>query len=344
MPDMDIAALARRLPKAELHLHIEGTLEPELMFALAKRNKLTLRFSSVEEVRRAYQFANLQSFLDIYYEGAAVLQTRQDFADLAWAYLKKAADDGVKRAEVFFDPQSHTSRGIPMADVVGGLTDALARAEQELGVSAALIMCFLRHLPEDDALRTLDQAGPLLDKILGVGLDSGEKGNPPVKFKKAFARARSAGLHVVAHAGEEGPADYIRQALDVLGAERIDHGVRCLEDGALVERLAREKVPLTVCPLSNVKLRVFDKLQDHNLKTLLARGLRACVNSDDPAYFGGYVLANLIETQRALELSPRELALLAKNSFAASFLPEAEKRRFSAEIDRCLSEPSSSPR
>ncbi len=319
----------KRLPKAELHLHIEGTLEPELMFALAQRNKIKLRFSSPAEVRKAYEFTDLQSFLDIYYEGAGVLRTAEDFHDLAMAYFERAHEDGVVHVEMFFDPQSHVSRGIEMKTVIEGLDSARNLAKKRFGISSGLILCFLRHLSEDEALATLKAALPFRDKLLGVGLDSGEKGNPPAKFQRVFAKARAEGLHAVAHAGEEGPASYVREALDLLKAERIDHGVRCLEDAELVKRLAAEGVPLTVCPLSNVKLRVFDRLEDHNLRKLLAAGLRATINSDDPAYFGGYVGRNYEETARALRLGEAELAALARNSIEASFLPAAEKSRLS---------------
>jgi adenosine deaminase len=325
-------AFIAALPKAELHLHIEGTLEPELMFALARRNKLELRFRSVEDVRAAYEFADLQSFLDIYYEGAAVLRTEQDFHDLAWAYLSRVAPMGVRHAEIFFDPQTHIYRGIPYKVVLDGLTSALARAEKELGVTSRLILSFLRHLSEAEALATLAEALPH-GKIHGVGLDSSEKGNPPSKFARVFGKARAAGLRAVAHAGEEGPPEYVREALDVLGAERVDHGVRCLEDPALVARLAAENVPLTVCPLSNVKLRVVARLEDHPLRLMLKAGLRATVNSDDPAYFGGYADENYRRVARALNLTKAELARLAKNSFLSSWLTDAEKSRHLAAFD-----------
>ncbi|MBI4424179.1 MAG: adenosine deaminase [Elusimicrobia bacterium] len=330
---MDLKGYARALPKAELHVHIEGTLEPELLFELARRNRVPLRYASVDEVRRAYEFADLQSFLDVYYAGADVLRTDRDFHDLAWAYLRRAGADGVRRAEIFFDPQTHTQRGVAIEAVFEGLGAALARAERELGLSARLILCFLRHLPEDDALETFDQARPYLGRLAAVGLDSSERGHPPEKFARVYDRARGEGLRAVAHAGEEGPPDYIRQALDRLKVSRIDHGVRCVEDETLLERLAAERIPLTVCPLSNVKLRVFPDLGRHNLARLLRRGLCVTVNSDDPAYFGGYVLDNLLAAARALSLGPRELAQLARNSIEASFLPEADKRRLAAEID-----------
>jgi adenosine deaminase len=324
---------ADSLPKAELHLHIEGTLEPELMFTLARRNKLALRFKDVEEVRAAYKFKDLQSFLDIYYEGAGVLKTEQDFHDLAWAYFSRVAPMGVRHAEIFFDPQTHTSRSVPYKVVLDGLTFALRRAEKELGVTSKLILCFLRHLPEDAALKTLAEAMPH-GGIHGVGLDSSEKGNPPSKFQRVYAKARSAGLRAAAHAGEEGPPEYVREALDLLKVERVDHGVRCLEDTALVSRLAEEKIPLTVCPLSNVKLRVVEKLEDHPLRTMLHKGLRATVNSDDPAYFGGYADENYRRTARVLGLTKAELVQLAKNSFLSSWLTDAEKAVHLDAVDR----------
>lgn len=330
------AAWVRRLPKAELHLHIEGTLEPELMFELARRNGVSLRFKNVEELRAAYQFKDLQSFLDVYYEGAAVLRTRRDFEDLAWAYFLRAAADGLRHCEIFFDPQTHTRASI--AVVVSGLRDAIDRARRELKLSVSLILCFLRHLPEDDALRTLDEAAPFFNKgIIGVGLDSSEVGHPPSKFKTVFRRAKDAGLRIVAHAGEEGPPSYIWEALDVLGAERIDHGVRCLEDQALVKRLAKDKTPLTVCPLSNMKLRVYRKLEEHPLKRMLEGGLAPCVNSDDPSYFGGYALDNYLAVERALGLSRDELAQLARNSIQGSFLAPEDKQRLLADLERARS-------
>lgn len=323
----------KALPKAELHLHIEGTLEPELMFRIAKRNRLKLRFQSVAEVRGAYQFTDLQSFLDIYYEGAAVLQKEQDFYDLAWAYLQRASQQNVRHAEIFFDPQTHTARGIEFQTVIQGLHAACRDAHDRLGVSTKLILCFLRHLSPDDAMKTLAEALPFQEYFEGVGLDSSEKDRPPELFARVYAKARAAGLKAVAHAGEEGPADYIRQALDLLQVSRIDHGVRCVEDAELVKRLAAERTPLTMCPLSNVKLRVFESLKDHNLKTLLDKGLCVTVNSDDPAYFGGYALDNYVKTQEALRLTKKDLARLAKNSFEASFLPAREKERWTSEID-----------
>ncbi|HUO71440.1 MAG TPA: adenosine deaminase [Solirubrobacteraceae bacterium] len=320
------------LPKAELHLHIEGTLEPESMFELARRNGVRLPYPDVESVRRAYVFGDLQSFLDIYYAACAVLVQERDFYELTLAYLRRALLDGVRHAEIFFDPQTHTARGIDFATVVTGISRALADG-RELGISSRLIMCFLRDLPAVEAMAALEQALPHRELITGVGLDSAELGNPPAKFEQVFARAVEHGFHVVAHAGEEGPPDYIRQALDVLGAERIDHGVRCLEDPQLVERLATEQIPLTVCPLSNVKLRVVDRLEHHPLAQMLDSGLCVTVNSDDPAYFGGYVGENFAAVRRALALGDAELVRLARNSFTASFLDEAAKARHLAEID-----------
>jgi adenosine deaminase len=321
------------MPKAELHLHIEGTLEPQMLFALARRNRVDISFASLDEVRAAYRFADLQSFLDVYYQGMQVLRTERDFFDLTWAYLQRARCDNVRRAEIFFDPQAHTARGIPFETVIRGIDRALARGREELGVSSGLILCFLRHLPPEQALATLEEALPLADRLIGVGLDSSEVGHPPEGFVDVFARAREAGLRAVAHAGEEGPPEYIWQALDLLEVERIDHGVRALEDADLVERLARERIPLTVCPLSNVKLRVFESLTDHNLKALLEAGLCASVHSDDPAYFGGYVTDNFVATARALSLGRGVLRELAANGFEAAFLPAAEKRALLDELD-----------
>ncbi len=334
IPRAQLPLLLRRMPKAELHLHIEGSLEPELIFALAQRNGVELAYPSVAALREAYAFTDLQSFLDIYYAGASVLLKAQDFEDMAMAYFAKAAAEHVRHAEIFFDPQTHTERGVSFETVISGLTRGIERARSELGVSASLIMCFLRHLSEESALQTLEQALPFRDRIVGVGLDSGERGNPPEKFARVFARCRELGLHLVAHAGEEGPPEYIRNALDVLHVERIDHGVRCVEDPALVQRLAGEQVPLTVCPLSNLKLCVFPSLAQHNLKTLLDAGLKATVNSDDPAYFGGYVNQNYVETFDALPaLTARDAYALARNSFEASFAPQADKQRWIAELD-----------
>ena len=329
-----LPALLRRMPKAELHLHIEGSLEPELIFKLAARNGVALPYASVEALRAAYAFTDLQSFLDIYYAGASVLLKEQDFFDMAWAYFERAAADNVVHAEVFFDPQTHTERGVPIEAVILGLDHACRRAHAEFGISSALILCFLRHLSEDAALQTLEQALPWRRHFIGVGLDSSERGHPPEKFARVFARCRELGLHLVAHAGEEGPPAYIESALDVLKVERIDHGVRCTEDPALVRRLAHERVPLTVCPLSNVKLRVFDCLADHNLPALLDAGLCVTINSDDPAYFGGYVVQNYLETFAALpRLTAAHARQLAANSFEASFVPAEQKARWRRELD-----------
>lgn len=325
------------VPKAELHLHIEGSLEPELMFALAERNKVKLRFKNPEEVHEAYAFTNLQTFLDIYYEGVCVLKTEQDFYDLTWAYLKRIQPQNVKHTEIFFDPQSHTDRGIAFETVYNGLTRALTDAEKKLNITSKLILCFLRHLDADSAMKTLEQALPFKKGITAVGLDSSEKGNPPSRFQKVFERALKEGLLTVAHAGEEGPPEYIWESLDLLKVKRIDHGVRCLEDPELVERLVKEKMPLTVCPLSNVKLCVFKKMEDHNLKKLLDAGVYAMINSDDPAYFGGYLLENYQATQKGLGLSLKEIQTLAKNSFTASFLSDAEKKNHLASIDTLYS-------
>jgi adenine deaminase len=327
-------ALLRRMPKAELHIHIEGSLEPELIFALAQRNGVTLAYAGVQALREAYAFTDLQSFLDIYYAGASVLLHEADFFDMAWAYFQRARADGVVHAELFFDPQTHTDRGVPFATVIDGLYRACTQAQAELGISAGLIMCFLRHLSEDEALATLQAALPHRSKFIGVGLDSSERGHPPEKFARVFHQARALGLHLVAHAGEEGPPEYVRSALDVLKVQRIDHGVRSIEDPALMQRLAQERIPLTVCPLSNVKLRVFDKLAHHNLKVLLDAGLCVTVNSDDPAYFGGYLHQNLVETFEALPaLTARDAWQLARNSFEASFVPPAVKQAWIAQLD-----------
>jgi adenosine deaminase len=318
----------RGLPKAELHVHIEGTLEPELAFQLAEKNRVKLPYGSVEELRRAYQFTNLQSFLDIYYAGADVLRDEEDFYLLTQAYLRRAYAQGVVHAEMFFDPQTHSVRGVPLAMVLGGIRGAMLQAEREHGMSSRLIMCFLRHLSADDAMRTLEDALPHKYDIAAIGLDSSESGHPPAKFAEVFARARRAGWPAVAHAGEEGPASYIRDALDVLDAVRIDHGVRCQDDEALMQRLVDEQIPLTMCPLSNVKLRVFERMEQHNLKRLLERGIRVTVNSDDPAYFGGYILENYRAVEQALGLSRAQLKQLAENSIQGSFLSEQDKRRW----------------
>jgi len=333
---MDLAKLIERIPKAELHLHIEGTLEPELMLALAQRNQIDLPYADVEEIRRAYEFSDLQSFLDIYYAGAAVLVTEQDFYDLTRAYLERAASDNVRHVEIFFDPQTHTERGIEFSTVLNGIHRALRDGEADLGVTFRLIMCFLRHLSAADAMATLVAALPHKQHIHAVGLDSSEVGHPPSKFTAVFDRARDEGFLTVAHAGEEGPPEYIWQALDLLQVERIDHGVRALEDTKLVARLVEEQIPLTVCPLSNLKLRVFNTLEEHNLKKLLDAGVCVTINSDDPAYFGGYVAENFRRSQAALGLSADDIYTLAKNSFNASFLGDGDKKRCIAELDLAM--------
>ena len=328
--------LLRTMPKAELHIHIEGSLEPELIFALAQRNGVAIPYQSVEELRNAYAFTNLQSFLDIYYAGASVLITEQDFYDMASAYFVKAAADNVIHAELFFDHQKHTARGVAMATVVNGLHRACVDAEANLGVSALLIMCFLRHLSEKDAFETLEQALPYQDKLVGIGLDSGEVGNPPEKFARVFSRCRALGFRLVAHAGEEGPPAYVWTALDVLQVERIDHGVQSSKDAALMQRLARDQIALTVCPLSNLKLRVFSNLASHNLGQLLDAGLMATVNSDDPAYFGGYMNENFTQTFAATGLNSQHAYTLAHNSFQASFIDDSAKRRHIEKLDGCF--------
>ena len=334
IPRSALPEILCRMPKAELHIHIEGSLEPELIFQLAARNGVQLPYPGIAALRAAYAFTDLQSFLDVYYAGASVLQTEQDFFEMAWAYLQRAKADNVRHAEIFFDPQTHTSRGIPFATVINGLERALRKGRDELGVSAALILCFLRHLSEEEAFATLEQALPFQDKFIGVGLDSGERGNPPEKFERVFARCRELGLRLVAHAGEEGTAEYIWHALELLKAERIDHGVHCLDDPRLVQQLVAGQVPLTVCPLSNVKLRVFSSLADHNLGRLLAAGVVATINSDDPAYFGGYLNQNYTETFAALpELGATQAYQLARNSFTASFAAEANKQAWCKELD-----------
>ncbi|MDS1142208.1 adenosine deaminase [Pusillimonas sp. SM2304] len=322
----------RRLPKAELHLHIEGTLEPELLFALAQRNGITLPYASIDALRAAYQFENLQSFLDLYYAGAGVLITEDDFYDMTMAYLRRAQEDGVVHAEIMFDPQTHTRRGIAIETVFAGIARALRESRASTGMSSRLILSFLRHLPEADAHATLESALPLREQYAdlwtAIGLDSAEQGNPPEKFADVFARCKALGFRLVAHAGEEGPAAYVRTALDVLQVERIDHGVRSEDDPALMQRLIAEKIPLTVCPLSNLKLRVVDDLSQHNLARMLRQGVMVTVNSDDPAYFGGYIADNYAACAQSLGLSDKELAALACNSITASFLPEHEKNGY----------------
>ena len=333
-----LPALLRAMPKAELHIHIEGSLEPELIFDLARRNGVGLPYASVEALRAAYAFTDLQSFLDIYYAGASVLLKEEDFFDMGMAYFRRAAADNVVHAELFFDPQTHTERGVSFETVVTGLTRACDTAARELGVSGLLIMCFLRHLSEEAAFETLEQALPFRHLFIGVGLDSSERGHPPEKFARVFARCRELGLRLVAHAGEEGPPEYIWSALDVLQVERIDHGVRCVEDPRLVERLAAERVPLTVCPLSNVKLCVYESMAEHQLAALLDAGLCATVNSDDPAYFGGYMNQNFIEGFAALpSLNALHAYQLAANSFEASFATEAQKTQWTQRLDQTFS-------
>lgn len=329
-PDRD--ALIARLPKAELHLHIEGSLEPEMLFALAERNGVDIPFASAEEVRAAYSFSNLQDFLDIYYQGMSVLLHEQDFYDLTWAYLERAKADNVRHVEIFFDPQGHTERGVDFETVLDGIERALKDGEAKLGISYRLIMCFLRHLSEEDAFATLEQAMPHLDRIHGVGLDSSEVGHPPSKFEHVFAKARELGLRVTAHAGEEGPPEYVHEALDLLKVERIDHGNRALEDETLVERLAGEGMTFTVCPLSNLRLCVIDKIEDSPVKRMLELGLKATINADDPSYFGGYINDNYRAVAAALDLSNEQIIELAENSFTGSFLPAEAQARHLADI------------
>lgn len=325
------ASLIERLPKAELHLHIEGSLEPEMLFELAARNRVTIPFASAAEVRVAYSFSNLQDFLDIYYQGMSVLLTSKDFFDLTWAYLQRARADNVRHVEIFFDPQGHTQRGVSFATVLDGIERALKQGEAEFGISYRLIMCFLRHLSEDDAFATLAEAEPHLRRIHGVGLDSSELGHPPSKFKRVFARARELGLHVTAHAGEEGPPEYVREALDLLKVERIDHGNRALEDAGLTQRIAAEGLTLTVCPLSNLRLCVIGDMAQSPVRRMLDAGLKVMINSDDPAYFGGYVNDNFRAVVDALDLSEMQIVQLARNSFTGSFLtPEAQARHLAA--------------
>jgi len=334
IPREDLPRILCSMPKAELHIHIEGSLEPELIFELATRNGVPLPYKTVDELRAAYAFTDLQSFLDIYYAGASVLQKEEDYFDMAWAYLKRAKADQVVHAEIFFDPQTHTARGISFETVINGLHRAVCRSENELGLSASLILCFLRHLSEEEAFAVLDEALPFRDMFIGVGLDSSERGNPPEKFARVFARSRELGMRLVAHAGEEGPAQYIKDALDLLKVERIDHGVRCIDDPSLVSRLASQRTTLTVCPLSNLKLCVFPNLSDHNLGKLLAYGVAATINSDDPAYFGGYLNQNFTATFAALpELGAKEAYQLARNSFLGSFVDEGAKQRWTRELD-----------
>jgi adenosine deaminase len=333
-----VKSFVERMPKAELHLHIEGTLEPELMFELASRNRIALPFKTPDEVRKAYQFSDLQSFLDIYYQGTRVLVRDRDFYDLTWAYLQKAHEQNVRHTEIFFDPQAHTERDVPIQAVIDGIYQALRDAEERFLISSNLILCFLRHLSGEDAMRTLEAALPYRRAFSGVGLDSSECGHPPEKFTEVFARARQEGLFVVAHAGEEGPPDYVWQALDRLGASRIDHGVRCVEDPALIERLRTDRVPLTVCPLSNVKLRVFDSIEAHNLPRLLDAGLCVTINSDDPAYFGGYVNENFLAIGEAFDLTQSKICALVRNSFEAAFVSDERRCAMMDELSKTVSE------
>tara|TARA_B100000609_G_C17145630_1_gene398002 strand:- start:41 stop:1042 length:1002 start_codon:yes stop_codon:yes gene_type:complete len=322
----------KKVPKSELHLHIEGSLEPELMFKLSKRNKVEIPFKSIEEIKSAYNFSNLDSFLKIYYEGSNVLISEEDFFDLTWEYILRCKQDNIVHAEIFFDPQSHTERGIEFNTVLSGIHKALEKANFELGITSKIIMCFLRHLDEEPCFQVLKEATKHKDKIIGVGLDSSEKGNPPQKFKNLFEAAIKEGFLTVAHAGEEGPPEYIWDSLNLLKVKRIDHGVQCLKDDKLVEKLSQNNIPLTVCPLSNVKLCVFDKLENHNLKKMLDKGLRVMVNSDDPAYFGGYLNTNLIETAKALKLNLEDIKTLIQNSFKSSFLDEKTKNNWLSKI------------
>jgi adenosine deaminase len=333
IPAERLPELVRRMPKAELHIHIEGSLEPELIFEMSQRNGVAIPYKSVDELRRAYAFTNLQSFLDIYYAGASVLLKEQDFFDMAWAYLQRAKADNVVHAELFFDPQTHTARGVAMETVINGLHRATMEGKAKLGVDSSLILCFLRHLSEEEAFETLEQAVPYLDKFIGVGLDSSEVGHPPEKFARVFARCRELGLHLVAHAGEEGPPAYVWSALDVLKVERIDHGVQSTKDPQLMKRLAVDRIPLTVCPLSNQKLCVFPNLANHNIRELLDAGLVATINSDDPAYFGGYMNDNFVQTFAATGLDAGHALQLARNSFEASFVDASQKKKYLDQVD-----------
>ena len=335
---MDLLTFIQKLPKAELHLHIEGTFEPELMFEIAKRNNLKIPYSSAEEVKAAYQFNNLQEFLDIYYAGANVLLTEQDFFDLTWAYLTKVASQNVKHVEIFFDPQTHTERGVAFHTVLIGIYKALEKGEKELGITFRLIMSYLRHMSEESAFETLQQSLPFKDLIDGVGLDSSEVGNPPEKFENVFKASAQEGYKLCAHAGEEGPAEYIWGALDTLKIDRLDHGNRCLEDEKLVERLVQEQMALTLCPLSNLELKVIQDLKSYPLKKMMEAGLLVTLNSDDPAYFGGYMNENFLETAKAIDLSKEEIVTLMKNGFEASWLTSEEKEKWKKEVDRVAKE------
>ncbi len=334
MAAIDVSTLVRALPKAELHLHIEGTLEPELMLRLAERNDVALPWTDPDAVRAAYEFADLSSFLDLYYAGMSVLLTEQDFYDLTWSYITRAAQDDIVHVELFFDPQAHSSRGVPFGIAVTGILLALEDAEEDFGITSRLIACILRDRPVDEAEHVLSMAHRYREHIAGIGLDSTEAGYPPSLFASVFETARSYGMHVVAHAGEEGPPSYIEEALDVLHVERIDHGVRCIEEPALVQRLAKERVPLTTCPLSNVRLGIYDSLSAHPLKRLLDAGVLVTVNSDDPAYFGGYLVDNYVAVAEALSLTPKDIVQLVKNSFEASFLSRSEKDAHIAKVER----------
>lgn len=336
--DMDMNVFIRDIPKAELHLHIEGTLEPETLFRIAERNGIKIKFDSVEKLRQAYRFNNLQSFLDIYYEGAGVLQNETDFYELTWEYLLKAKEQNVRHVEIFFDPQTHTERGIPFETVITGIYQALSDGARDLNISFCLIMCFLRHLPESEAMETLLQALDFRDKITGVGLDSSESGHPPSKFMRVFEKARNEGFMTVAHAGEEGPPEYIWEAIQDLKVQRIDHGVRALEDKSLINELKRRQIPLTVCPLSNIKLCVFKNIREHNFKALFDQGLCVTVNSDDPAYFGGYVVENYLVLQNAFQLTRNDIAQLAMNSFNAAFISQDKKDIFIDQIKKFMAE------
>ena len=338
MPDLALAHFIRGLPKAELHMHIEGSLEPDMMFRLAARNLVKLPYANVEEVIAAYDFDSLQSFLDLYYLAAGVLMRRKDFTDLTEAYFDRLAADGGVYAEIFFDPQTHTARGIPFGEALGGVLDGMAQAETRHGIKSKIIICCLRHLGEAEGIKMLEEAEPFLDKIVGLGLDSSELGFPPADFKRLFAAARDKGLRVVAHAGEEGPAAFVRDALDVLKVERIDHGIRAIDDGALVRRLAQEGTILTVCPLSNVRLCTVKTLADHPLRRLLEAGVKVTINSDDPAYFGGYLQENYVQTAEALDITEPELTEIAANSFRGAFLTDAEKADYLARIDAYVRE------
>jgi adenosine deaminase len=322
-----------KLPKAELHLHIEGTLEPELMLELAKRNSIQLPYQSVEEIKKAYEFNNLQEFLDLYYQGSSVLLKKQDFFDLTYNYIKRVSQDAVEHVEIFFDPQAHMARGVSFQTVFEGIYEALEKGQKDFNISFYLIMCFLRHLSEEDAIKTLEASLPYKKLIKAVGLDSSEMGHPPSKFKNVFKLAKEHGFECVAHAGEEGPAEYIWEALNLLQISRIDHGVRCLEDELLMAKIIDEQIPLTVCPLSNIKLKVFSSLNQHNLKKLFQRGVCVTINSDDPSYFGGYLADNFVQCQDRLNLTLQEMTQIAKNSFKASFLADAEKKKYIQKID-----------